>query len=453
MKIALTGMVLALFGFAAQADLKTVSYVDPSLYVGTWYQIARNPHPFEAGCVCSRQILTPINSLEIGVYNSCNLNSVAGELSEIRGVAFNDDPASNSRFTVDFNLPFKGQYWIVGIDPQYRWAVVSEPSKRTLYILSKTPELSAELYEAAVAEAAQQLDVSQLFKTEQAGCQYPAASKTSPKTVAAPTDPNHPGSKIYNHESIRRDLTCSGRDVTVFLPSRSGSDKFPAVVYGHGQALGLENYKGTLEHLAKKGVAAIFPTYDNGFFDQDWPRMARDYVNLTHCAIQQTGEAVDRARIIFSGHSKGAYVASIAAGLAEKDSLPVRPKGVALFATAGFDSASAAHVATTTAVTVVYSDQDTVVGRNFSDSYYSAVPSVKKQFIFLKSYPGGPAADHQWPLTKGGFFGGGGEGPLHYYGGWKWLVAHALDMNEYLYGAEATDKGVPGLRDDMNKNF
>lgn len=441
--------LIASLCLSAEAEIKTVTYVDPGLYVGTWYQIARNPHPFEAGCVCSRQVLSPINEREIEVYNSCNLNSPEGTLSDIRGIATNDDPVSNSKFTVDFNLPRKGQYWIVGLDAHYRWAVVSDSLGRSLYVLSKTPHLAPELYQAAVAEAATQLDVSQLQMTLQNGCQYPVVS---PRSLAAPTDPNHPGSKVYSFGLSRRDLTCQGRAVNVFLPT-GGSGKVPAVVYGHGQALNLENYQATLEHLAKKGVAAIFPTYDNGFFDQDWPRMGRDYVNLTHCAIQQTGEVIDRTRVVFSGHSKGAYVASIAAGLAEKESLPVRPKGVVLFQTAGFDSSSASHVAPSTSVIVVYSDQDTVVGRNFSDSYYSSVRSEKKQFFLLKSYPRGPAADHQWPLTKGGFFGGGGEGPLHYYSGWKWLVASALDLNEYLYGAQATDKGLPDLRDDMNKNF
>lgn len=443
--------LLAFAGLSATAEIKTVSYVDPSLYLGTWYQIARNPHVFEKGCVCARQVLSPAPSGEIQVYNSCNIDRVDGPLSEIRGTATNDDPTTNARFTVDFNLPRKGQYWIVGLDDQYRWAVVSEPTGRTLYILSKTPELAPELYEAALAEAAKQIDTSRLSFTLQSGCSYPASAVA--KSVASPSEPSHPGSKIYSYEAIKRDLRCNGRDVTVFLPSHTGADKIPAVVYGHGQALGLENYQGTLEHLAKKGVAAIFPTYDTGFFDQDWPRMGRDYVNLTHCAIQQTGEVIDRSRLVFSGHSKGAYVASIAAGLAEKDMMSVQPKGVVLLATAGFDSSSAQHVAAATDVTVVYSDRDTVVARGFSDSFYSAVQSRRKQFIFLKSYPSGPEADHQWPLTKGGLFGGGSEGPLHWYGGWKWLTAAALGLDEYLHGAQSTDKGVPGLRDDVNKNF
>lgn len=453
MRKAANGLVfvaLVLLGMSARAEIKTVPYVDPAMYLGTWYQIARNPHPFETGCVCARQVLSALQTGEIGVYNSCNLNTVNGPLSEIRGIATNDDPATNSKFTVDFNLPKKGQYWIVGLDEQYRWAVVSEPSQKTLYILSKTPTLAPDLYQAAVDKAAQQIDVSQLSLTEQNGCHYPT-EQLKLASAGIPSDPAHPGSKVYTHELVRTDITCNGRAVNVFLPKNKKSA--PAVIYGHGQALTLDNYQGTLEHLAKKGVAGIFPEYSNGFFDQDWPRMARDYVNLAECAIGQSGGAIDRSNVTFSGHSKGAYVASIAAGLAQKENLPLKPKTVILLETAGFDSSSASAVSPNTDVVVVFSDQDTIVERNLSESYYNAVPSRRKQFIYLKSYPGGSKADHQWPLTKGGFFGGGDEGPLHYYGAWKWLVAAGLGLENYLFGAEATDKGVPGLRDDVNKNF
>jgi lipocalin len=50
---------------------------------------------------------------------------------------------------------------------------VSDPSLLSLYILSKTPTLSAELYEEAVALAAEQMDVSKLRMTPQTGCAYP----------------------------------------------------------------------------------------------------------------------------------------------------------------------------------------------------------------------------------------------------------------------------------------
>lgn len=406
-------------------------------------------------------------SLHLSASEGTNAKILDGHL--IRGFdnGFSGTPngalcgTSNSKLTVDFGLFAKGKYWIIALAPDYQWAVVSEPSMQTLYILSKTPTLAQDQYERAVKEASMQIDVSRLQSTLQEGCAYPSA-RVKP-ALSSPLEPEHPGSKVYNYGSQKSSLTCAGRKVDVYLPTTTNAvEQFPAVVYGHGQALSLEHYAGTFEHLAKKGIAVVFPTYDNGFFDQDWTRMGRDYVTLTDCALTQLPK-INRAQLIFSGHSKGAYVASIAAGLAVKENLPVRAAAMILFQAAGYDSGTISYIEPTTSTTVVFSDRDTVVQRGLSDSIYSGVKSTKKQFIYVKSYPsdaGGFVADHYWPQTKGTFMGGGTENALHYYGAWKWLVAAGLDLkdgaksdNAYLYGAEASDKGLPNLKDDVTRSW
>lgn len=155
-------------------ELQTVSFVDVSLYLGRWYQIARNPLPFEPlDCACAQQTLALNAQAEVEVYNSCNAGNPAGPLQGIRGKAFSQDPKSNSRFTIDFNLPVLGQYWIIALADDYSWAVVSDPDRRSLYILSKTPELNLQSYTQALAEASRQVSLDKLKVTEQMGCTYP----------------------------------------------------------------------------------------------------------------------------------------------------------------------------------------------------------------------------------------------------------------------------------------
>lgn len=156
----------------AQA-LQTVPFVDPAKYGGTWYTISRNVLPFENGCVCAQQKLSLRTDGNLDVYNSCNDQTVNGAIREIRGIAVNDDLVTNARFTVDFSLPVKGQYWIIGLAADYQYAVVSDPALRSLYILSKTPALDSALYDEAVAKAALQIDTSKLEAMNQTGCTYP----------------------------------------------------------------------------------------------------------------------------------------------------------------------------------------------------------------------------------------------------------------------------------------
>jgi apolipoprotein D and lipocalin family protein len=462
----LAALGVFVFAHLAQAQLKTVPYVDPARYIGDWYQIAYNPLPFESGCVCSRQQLGLRPDGLLSVYNSCNDKTPQGPLREIWGTAEDVDPATHSKFLVDFGFPRKGDYWIIGLDTNYQYAVVTDPAGRSLYILSKTPTLSVEQYNEAVTSAAEQVDTTKLQQTLQQGCTYPAAAPLGNafellNVVLPPTDPAHPGSPVYEAASgvSQKDLKCGDREVSVFLPTKASkpTGTLPAVVFGHGQALGLEHYQATFEHLAKKGVAVIYPTYDTGFFDQDWQRMGRDYLSLTDCAIKATNNVIAPNQLVFSGHSKGAYIASIAAGLAPGANAALTPKSLVIFETAGFDASTAKSVASSTDVTLVFSDRDTVVKKSLTDSFYAAAKSQRKQIISLKSYPQGAAkagitADHFWPMTKSSFAGGGPVGPLHYYGSWKWLTAAALDLEPYVFGNQSTDKGLPGLTDDVKRN-
>ena len=284
---------------------------------------------------------------------------------------------------------------------------------------------------------------------------------------SAPTEAQHPGSKIYTFGVKEELLICNKREVYLFVPTinkiNSSMKNLPAVIYGHGQALKIEHYRGTLEHLARKGIVAIYPTYDTGFFDREWQRMGRDYVALTNCALEHLAKnsmiTVDEDRLVYSGHSKGAYVAGIAAGLSFKENLALKPKAVMLFEAAGSDEIANRAVAKDVLYNVIYSDKDKIVKRDISESIYNQVPVSKKQFIFVKSYPE-LEAGHFWPLTKPSTFGGENENAFHYYSSWKWLVAIANDLkiggygnDSYLYGENATDKGIPNVKDDLKRNW
>lgn len=159
----------------APQPLRLVENVDLSRYAGTWYEIARFPNEFQRDCaadVTATYTLQPDG--DVTVVNRCR--KADGTWNEAEGVARRAaEAASNAALEVRFApailsiLPnVWGDYRIIGLDPEYRWAVVGEPKREFLWILSRTPRLATDDYTRAVAVAkTNQFDVAKLQKTPQ----------------------------------------------------------------------------------------------------------------------------------------------------------------------------------------------------------------------------------------------------------------------------------------------
>ena len=59
-----------------------------------------------------------------------------------------------------------------------------------------------------------------------------------------PTQADHPSNAIYEYQVTKESVKLSGRQVDVYLPKtdRPTDKKFPVIVFGHGQAIGVEGY-------------------------------------------------------------------------------------------------------------------------------------------------------------------------------------------------------------------
>jgi apolipoprotein D and lipocalin family protein len=166
--------------FSAPAPV-AVGSLDLTRYVGDWYQISHVPLNSEFNqqtCACSRQRLG-ISDGAVNVRNTCNASTPSGPLIDINGYAnYTDAAVSPAQFTVTLqiapNVTAVGPYWVIGIDQDYRYAVVSNDTGTSLYILSRTPVMDADLYNEAVAIAIQQkIDLRNLQPTVHKGCSYP----------------------------------------------------------------------------------------------------------------------------------------------------------------------------------------------------------------------------------------------------------------------------------------
>ena len=156
---------------ASAADprpLETVPSVDLARYAGTWYEIASFPQRFQKGCTGTTATYTLRNDGMVEVLNRCARDSLNGRVTVARGKARVVDKRTNARLKVSFFWPFWGDYWIIDLGRDYEYAVVGHPSRKYLWILSRTPTMDGATY-AAILErlGAQGYDTSRLVRTLQ----------------------------------------------------------------------------------------------------------------------------------------------------------------------------------------------------------------------------------------------------------------------------------------------
>ncbi|UCC31497.1 MAG: lipocalin family protein [Phycisphaerales bacterium] len=126
--------------------LSVVEMVDLDRYAGRWYEIARYPNSFERGCVGVTADYTPRDDGRIEVVNTCFESSLEGPERVIRGSARVADATTNAKLKVRFFWLFEGDYWIIDLDEDYSYAVVGEPRRNFLWILSRTPQMDEDTY-------------------------------------------------------------------------------------------------------------------------------------------------------------------------------------------------------------------------------------------------------------------------------------------------------------------
>lgn len=150
-----------------QPPMQVVPSVDLNRYAGKWYEIARLPNRFQRHCASDTSASYTLRpDGKIAVVNACRASD--GRMKTAKGtarLAGNKEP--NTKLKVTFFWPFYGNYWIIDLDPDYRWAVVGEPSRKYLWVLSREPRLDDTLYRQILDRAKQKgYDLAPLMKTK-----------------------------------------------------------------------------------------------------------------------------------------------------------------------------------------------------------------------------------------------------------------------------------------------
>ena len=145
--------VLSSVSAIAEEPLTAIPSLNVKRYMGTWYEIAKYPNFFQKKC--ARNTSAQYSALPDGtvrVENRCKQED--GQVRDAIGQARQTGDANSPKLEVRFApawlsfLPMVwGNYWVIEIDTDYQLVAVSEPKREYLWILSRTPEVSAKAYD------------------------------------------------------------------------------------------------------------------------------------------------------------------------------------------------------------------------------------------------------------------------------------------------------------------
>ncbi|WP_206486543.1 lipocalin family protein [Thalassotalea sp. G2M2-11] len=137
-------------------------------YLGQWYEIARLDHSFERGL---SQVTAEYTLRKDGGVSVLNRGYYAAtkEWKEAEGKAYFVNSPDEGYLKVSFFGPFYGSYVVFELEKEnYEYAFVSGPNNDYLWLLSRSPRVSADIIERFEQLAKQKgFDIEQLIYVEQ----------------------------------------------------------------------------------------------------------------------------------------------------------------------------------------------------------------------------------------------------------------------------------------------
>lgn len=163
--LSLATLWLSACAVTPQADSmapRTVDHVDLKRYQGTWYELARMPMFFQRNCAQSQAQYKLEDDGNIAVTNRCR--TLQGKWEQTTGTASPQVEGKTDKLWVVFDNWFsrllpgvaKGDYWVLYVSDDYRQALVGNPDRKYLWLLSRTAHVSESVRNELLMKAQQQ---------------------------------------------------------------------------------------------------------------------------------------------------------------------------------------------------------------------------------------------------------------------------------------------------------
>ena len=137
----LVGISLLLGACATPTPIHTVDYVDLERFMGDWYVIANIPTFVEEGAHNAVESYRLDDDGSIATTFTFREGGFDGERREYNPRGFVRDRESNAIWGMQFVWPFKAEYRVIYLAPDYSRTIIGRSKRDYVWIMARQPEI------------------------------------------------------------------------------------------------------------------------------------------------------------------------------------------------------------------------------------------------------------------------------------------------------------------------
>jgi apolipoprotein D and lipocalin family protein len=122
--------------------LKPVAHVDLPRFMGDWWVISHIPYFLERDTFDSKDTYRLRDDGKIDNIFTFRKGSFEGPEKVMNGIAWVVDKKSNAEWKVQFLWPLALPFYVIHLDPDYRFMAVGHPSREYGWIMARDKEMS-----------------------------------------------------------------------------------------------------------------------------------------------------------------------------------------------------------------------------------------------------------------------------------------------------------------------
>lgn len=182
----LLGITLVAGQVAVAQKVTPVPSLDPKRLTGTWYEVSRYPTKFGMRCESQATVLFAQGDKPRAIQMGTFCPGKNGSDQEYANTG-KMDKKNDGKIKFGFIWPFTKQYWVLALAPDYSWALMGDPKRKTMSILGRTPQMEpATLTQIGAQATAQGFKLDKLVSLPKQGKTYKAQDGQLKVTPAAP---------------------------------------------------------------------------------------------------------------------------------------------------------------------------------------------------------------------------------------------------------------------------